>query len=265
MARNSSEGRNFTVIQGGAPAARTPVTQDGKGNVDGVKLAGDLALLYHLGLVSRCPVSLLNDPHTMLRFGAGEPFALNELLCELRNLPWFDRVGFHMPEKANCDAGRNCYWNEAGQLTRRTVYNAGIRSHSATLWLSRYWAFDFEANATLADCAVRLNQMPLSEVMSGPLSYLLERRRDDMAAALATLSLTHHDLKKIVDDAAKRAMGVAQSHKKRKTTSQSPSAIAAKSQWLCLVKHGGMACSTKTCIRWPQRICRNMRPASCPG
>lgn len=142
MTQNRPTRPNFQIICGDV-SLRKSENEDTNGQSifkSGANLSGELALLYFLGLVADQPIEKLSDPHFRIRFGNCLKTDLNEVLCELRNLPWFDSRTFQLSVTKSDTPRRNLNWNKDGQLTLRTVYNGGvIQNLSGAERLSVYW------------------------------------------------------------------------------------------------------------------------------
>ena len=95
------------------------------------ELAADMAVLFALGLAQDLPAAGLGDPHARLATGG----TLHELLCELRNLRWFDADeclslspgAVSSPACAGEAGRRRVLWrNGDGQLTLRTLMRGAV-------------------------------------------------------------------------------------------------------------------------------------------
>ncbi|QRF65499.1 bromoperoxidase [Ponticoccus alexandrii] len=142
----------LTVIRGGAPPRTTGALRSPVPHRPGpVELAGDMAEIFALSLLRDHPARSLADPHVETRIDRRTRFTLHELLCELRNLPWFDAR--HMAEAmepaaqssgAEGDPGhrRSLHWNGDGQLTLRTLQRCGVALPEDETGASALWRED---------------------------------------------------------------------------------------------------------------------------
>lgn len=230
MTRDHSTGRVFSVIQGGgADLAARPAGSDVSKRFESlaeIKIAGELGLLYFLGLVADCPVSALTDPHTLLRFGRAMPVELNELLCELRNLSWFDSRAFHLPDTHPDAAHRASHWNSAGQLTRNTVFNAGLRPVIGTYRASCLWSSQSGPVMSFRDMAGCLKGVDAGDCMSE--AVRLVSAGDTGQRGQGGLTLTRDALLEHLDHAARQAIEETYRQDAHSCKSDRPPVIAAQ-------------------------------------
>ncbi len=135
----------FRVIEGGLRAPR-PLSLPGAAPIvlGAPELAGDMAEMFALALMRHVPVQALGDPHSVVEIDGTTRFTLHELLCELRNLSWFDASAAPQAAVAVCsrtglgEAGhrRQLRWNGDGQLTLRTLFRGGVMADRPRDWLS---------------------------------------------------------------------------------------------------------------------------------
>lgn len=143
----------LTVIRGGAdapagdrPSALTPPAPPLPGPVE---LAGNMAEIYALSLLRDHPAEALADPHLETRIDRRTVFTLHDLLCELRNLPWFDTRSaaaaqdpLSSGEEGDAGHRRSLSRNGDGQLTLRTLLRSGVALEGPETGASALWRED---------------------------------------------------------------------------------------------------------------------------
>lgn len=112
------------------------------------QLAAEMAQLFALSLIQDLPSEQLTDPHAVLATFNGDDVTLHALLCELRNLRWFDsdilvspsaQAVFSPARLGENDRRRSINWNSDGQLTLRTLIRGPVarrrsKPAEASLW-----------------------------------------------------------------------------------------------------------------------------------
>lgn len=126
----------FRVIDGGGRTKqRTLPTLPPAPGFCAEELAAEMSVLFALALAQDTPLPLLHDPHTVLDRSRSDEATLHDLLCELRNLRWFDaeqtvssakKVASSPARQDETDRRRSLYWNGDGQLTLRTLTRGGV-------------------------------------------------------------------------------------------------------------------------------------------
>lgn len=116
------------------------------------ELAADLAELYALGLMQDVNPQALTDPHQEVRIDRTTTVTVHELLCELRNLDWFDAqtlvprhnpAGLSLPSEAGEAAQRRALrWNGDDQLTLQGLLRGGVALRRDGAVMSRLWEVD---------------------------------------------------------------------------------------------------------------------------
>ncbi|WP_418593229.1 bromoperoxidase [Ponticoccus sp. (in: a-proteobacteria)] len=160
------------VIRGGAPPRSTGILRSPAPHRPGpVELAGEMAEVFALSLLRDHPASALADPHVETRIDRGTRFTLHELLCELRNLPWFDarqmaeamQPAARPPGPAGDPAHRrSLHWNRDGQLTLRTLQRCGVALTEDETRGSALWREDHAGEAA-PPAAVPAGDAPMSD------------------------------------------------------------------------------------------------------
>lgn len=151
----------FRVITGGGTRADhgeslaiPPAPRMGAG-----ELAADMAELFALGLVQDLRAEAVVDPYCAVRVDGATRFTMHELLCELRNLSWFDNNplgSLDNPASPGSRAGqgdaghrRATRCNSDGQLTLQSLLRGGVALRVGGPLQSTAWASDYEAGIAL--------------------------------------------------------------------------------------------------------------------
>jgi len=147
----------FKVITGGSHTTR-PLPFSAALDLGPRELAGNMALLFAMSLLRAKRPTDLEDPHSQIWINERTGFTLHELLCELRNLSWFEAralPSFDLPpvahDVANGDAKskrRQASWNDDGQLTLRTIFRGGLGFSENAPRLSPIFQLDTEVSET---------------------------------------------------------------------------------------------------------------------
>lgn len=149
MTRNSGLTR-FAVIDGGGTgrSVRDRIAVPEAPCLSPPELAADMAELFALGLVQDLRAEALLDPHCAVRIDGATRFTMHELLCELRNLSWFDAgrlMGATDPSRTG-DKGaarrRALRCNGDGQLTLHSFLRGGVALRGGGPVLSALWDSD---------------------------------------------------------------------------------------------------------------------------
>lgn len=148
----------FRVIEGGrtgtCPADRLVVPPAPR--LCAAELAADMAELFALGLVQDQPAEALVDPHRAVRVDSATRFTMHELLCELRNLSWFDERAAEsltgpspssLAGPGDADHRRRLRLNGDGQLTLRSLLRGGVALRNGGPVISAFWKNDVEVYA----------------------------------------------------------------------------------------------------------------------
>jgi hypothetical protein len=112
------------------------------------ELAAEMAGLFAFGLVQDQRVAAVADPHLAVHIDGATRFTMHELLCELRNLSWFDaRIAFPQADPAAngpAEAGNRRYlrWNSDRQLTLCSLLRGGIARRGGGPLRSVFWDSD---------------------------------------------------------------------------------------------------------------------------
>ncbi len=90
-----------------------------------------MAEIFTASLLSRVPVSTLDDPHTEVPVSPGTTVSLHEVLCQMRSLSWCD-AGTPLAEAAPAyglaaHQRRKLRWNGDRQLTLGTLFRGGVQ------------------------------------------------------------------------------------------------------------------------------------------
>ncbi|MGP6086722.1 bromoperoxidase [Antarctobacter jejuensis] len=143
----------FQVINGGG-ARRALIDRIALPEVpqmSAAELAADMAEIFALGIVQDLRANALTDPHRVVRIDSTTRFTMHELLCELRNLSWFDsRVANPVSVPAvsspagSGDAGhrRATRRNGDGQLTLQCLLRGGVALRGGGPVMSAFWESD---------------------------------------------------------------------------------------------------------------------------
>ncbi len=234
MIRESSKTKRFKVFQGGLTAS--PQTGFQKKDLPETKpaprdpaiLAGGMGLLYALGLLSDCSFSALNSPHARISVGSSTWIEFNELLCELRSLPWFDSRALSLPENIASAARRSVNWNLSGQLTLRTLFNGGIISGSGPFRVSPFWNLQNVPPQTLSDMPRIMHERAPHELMFTLYSGVLASRDRDFSQTIGRLGIDASAVKIALRNACNEAQ--IQMHKRNmdRVKVDKPSVLAAQ-------------------------------------
>ena len=152
----NSGATQFSVIQGSGTGnlLRDRIAIPDAPRLSAPELAADMAELFALGLVQDLRPEALLDPHCAVRIDGATRFTMHELLCELRNLSWFDAA---RPEGRMCpdtsalsddpwaseaDRRRASRCNGEGQLTLASVLRGGVSLRGGGPVLSALWDSD---------------------------------------------------------------------------------------------------------------------------
>lgn len=173
MTGNSGVTR-FAVIDGSGTgrALRDRIAVPAAPRLSAPELAADMAELYALGLVQDLRAEALLDPHCAVRIDGATRFTMHELLCELRNLSWFDAgkpLSRNDPERDFTGTGaaehrRALRRNRHGQLTLNSLLRGGVALRGGGPVLSTLWNSDHLVADTLpAARAWPSEAAPLSE------------------------------------------------------------------------------------------------------
>ncbi|WP_323766843.1 bromoperoxidase [Antarctobacter sp.] len=153
MTRNSGVTR-FAVIDGGGTgrSVRDRIAVPEGPCLSAPELAADMAELFALGLVQDLRAEALLDPHCAVRIDGATRFTMHELLCELRNLSWFDAGKTLVTTAAgalSADAQhdevcqrRALRCNGEGQLTLHSFLRGGVALRGGGPVLSALWDSD---------------------------------------------------------------------------------------------------------------------------
>ena len=144
------------VIEGGG-AARTAaeyIAVPAAPNMCAAELAADMAEIFALGLVQEVRPEALTDPHCAVRVDGATRFTMHELLCELRNLSWFDARTPLSPSgpaasrspagRGDADHRRRLRLNDDGQLTLSSLMRGGVALRGGGPVLSAFWDCDHQ-------------------------------------------------------------------------------------------------------------------------
>ncbi len=121
------------------------------------ELAADMAEVFALGLVQDLRANALTDPHRVAQIDDRTRFTMHELLCELRNLSWFDSRVARVktgPADLSSPAGsgdadhrRAIRRNGDGQLTLECLLRGGIALRGGGPVMSAFWDSDHAVRA----------------------------------------------------------------------------------------------------------------------
>ncbi|MBV7394770.1 bromoperoxidase [Mameliella sediminis] len=154
MAGKSSKAR-FGVIHGDGKgkSLRDRITLPPAPSLSAAELAADMAEIFALGLVQDLRAEALQDPHCAVRIDGATRFTMHELLCELRNLGWFD--GGAAARQAATESGqdeaaqrRALRRNAEGQFTLRSLLRGGVALRGGGPVLSAFWDSDHMVSTT---------------------------------------------------------------------------------------------------------------------
>lgn len=124
----------FKVIEGGGagcsglpdlcprPAPRRSVAEQ----------AAEMAELFFFGLVQDLHPDQLTDPHAQVRIDRRTSVSLHELLCELRNLPWYGAAAAGRGLTSDVAARRAARLNGDDQLVLRRLAILGLHDDTPT-------------------------------------------------------------------------------------------------------------------------------------
>lgn len=127
-----------------------------------------MAEIFALSLLRHQPLAALRDPHGTTDVDGRTRFALSELLCELRNLPWWDGAAQTEAEASGpWQSHPHQRWaqrcNVDGQLTLRTLFSAGLSLRGETAAVSALWDTDHVAATPDPTTARPSDAAPMSE------------------------------------------------------------------------------------------------------
>lgn len=154
----------FTVINGGGTgrSVRDRIAVPEAPCLSPPELAADMAELFALGLVQDLRAEALLDPHCAVRIDGATRFTMHELLCELRNLSWFDGARAVRPtdvSQAGQDSAalrRALRCNGDGQLTLHSFLRGGVALRGGGPVLSALW----DADHVVARCHCGTDDWP---------------------------------------------------------------------------------------------------------
>jgi hypothetical protein len=154
MKRNGTATR-FGVIDGDGRgrSLRERIAMPAPPDLSAPELAADMAELFALGLVQDLRAEALRDPHCSVRIDGATRFTMHELLCELRNLSWFDarvplagtgsdRSPDVQPGQMGASQRRALRCNADFQLTLETLLRGGVVLRGGGPVLSAFWDSD---------------------------------------------------------------------------------------------------------------------------
>lgn len=154
---------NLRVVDGDAQ----PMARAGLGRLSAAELSADMAALYVFGLMRDSRLDRLADPHHLVQVGPGHRVTLNQLLGQLRNLPYFD-ASLEVPTPARDPQGerrrarRLARLNHQSQLTLRTMYRMGVNLPGDASPLSVFLRSDHEAPCPPGPVTRPTAQSPMS-------------------------------------------------------------------------------------------------------
>lgn len=125
------------------------------------ELAADMAEVFALGLVQDVRTDALTDPHCAVRIDGATRFTMHELLCEMRNLGWFEAQPGTDPAVSSpagpgeADHRRTARCNSDGQLTLRSLFHGTLCLRGGGHLMSSLWETDHAVRPPrdpMADC-----------------------------------------------------------------------------------------------------------------
>ncbi|MDJ0821146.1 MAG: bromoperoxidase [Paracoccaceae bacterium] len=165
----------FDVIDGGLgdDCSRAPQFVIDPPQLSPSELAAEMAELFALALVRNLPLAHLDDPHRAIWLDNRTRISLHDILFELRSLPFYDAnfttrydqtdaASYSRAGQSEADHRRLLRLNGDGQLTLRTLFQAGVVQPGRSLATSAFFDSDHAVQEPAPGGALPQAEAPMS-------------------------------------------------------------------------------------------------------